>query len=363
MPSTESANSIITCIIVFIILAASYIYMFGRCRGEILKADNDVSHVMASTDNSGNTETCTACGKEGEENAGDLKFCNACKLVKYCSRECQIAHRPQHKKACKERAAELHDKALFKDPPPPEECPICCIPYPPGEATFYQCCGKLLCNGCVFGMMKQEAIRGKKRKELGICAYCRMPLQVSDKKKIKQLKQLMEKGNCEAFYQLGRHYKDGNHGLPQDMSKANELMLKAGELGCANAYYDLGVTYTKGHGVNVDMKKSKHYLELAAMNGHVLARYGLGRMEYLEAGNEHRAYKHFMIAAKSGYKLSLDLVKLGFTAGYITKDEYESALRAYHKSQADMKSQARDTVNDSRSFPSSSLQSNAATGR
>lgn len=214
--------------------------------------------------------------------------------------------------------------------------------------------------------MKEEAIRGKKREELGICAYCRMPAQVSDEKNIKQLKQLMEKGNCEAFYQLGRYYKDGKHGLPQDMSKSNELCLKAGELGCADAYYDLGITYTKGHGVNVDMKKSKHYLELAAMNGHVFARYGLGRMEYLErkeAGNEHRAYKHFMIAAKSGYKLSLDLVKIGFRAGHITKDEYESALRAYHKSQADMKSQARDIVNDSRSFPSSSLQSNAATGR
>ena len=316
---------------------------------------------------------CSKCGKEGT----NLNICNKCKAATYCNAACKKKHRKQHKTDCERRvaelhnielemqklAAELHDAALFEDPPPPEECPICCIPYRPGEATFYQCCGKLICNGCIFGMMKEEAIRGKKREELGQCAYCRMPIQVSDKKKIKQLKQLMEKGNCEAFYQLGRHYKDGNHGLPQDMSKANELMLKAGELGCANAYYDLGITYTKGHGVNVDMKKSKHYLELAAMNGHVLARYGLGRMEYLEAGNEHRAYKHFMIAAKSGYKLSLDLVKLGFTAGYITKDEYESALRAYHKSQADMKSQARDTVNDSRSFPSSSLQSNAATGR
>ena len=216
-------------------------------------------------------------------------------------------------------------------------------------------------QGC--GVPHQEranAPRGTSRNSTttGAC-ICEPPSYAQ----IKQLKQLMEKGNCEAFYQLGRDYKDGKHGLPQDMSKANELMLKAGELGCVNAYYDLGITYSKGHGVNVDTKKSKHYLELAAMNGHVLARYGLGRMEYLEAGNKHRAYKHFMIAAKSGYKLSLDLVKIGFRAGWITKDEYESALRAYHKSQADMKSQARDIVNDSRSFPSSSLQSNAATGR
>ena len=54
---------------------------------------------------------CANCGK-GEECSGDLlKSCTACKMVKYCNRDCQIAHRPQHKKACKKRAAELHDKA------------------------------------------------------------------------------------------------------------------------------------------------------------------------------------------------------------------------------------------------------------
>ena len=32
-------------------------------------------------------------------------------------------------KGCKQRVAELRDEALlFKDPPPKEDCPICCIP-------------------------------------------------------------------------------------------------------------------------------------------------------------------------------------------------------------------------------------------
>ena len=53
---------------------------------------------------------CANCGK-GEESAGDLKACTACKMVKYCNRDCQIAHRKQHKKKCKKRAAELHDEA------------------------------------------------------------------------------------------------------------------------------------------------------------------------------------------------------------------------------------------------------------
>ena len=56
---------------------------------------------MSSTDG---VTTCSACGKEGGDS---LKACMACKMVKYCNRDCQIAHRPQHKKACKKRAAEL----------------------------------------------------------------------------------------------------------------------------------------------------------------------------------------------------------------------------------------------------------------
>ena len=43
-------------------------------------------------------DICANCGK-GEEGANSLKACTACKLVKYCNRECQIAHRSQHKRS------------------------------------------------------------------------------------------------------------------------------------------------------------------------------------------------------------------------------------------------------------------------
>ena len=48
-------------------------------------------------------KVCAACGEGGD----DLKTCTACKMVKYCNATCQKAHRPQHKKECKKRAAEL----------------------------------------------------------------------------------------------------------------------------------------------------------------------------------------------------------------------------------------------------------------
>ena len=46
-------------------------------------------------------------------------------MVQYCSAACQKAHRPQHKRVCKKRAAEIFDEALFKQPPLNEDCPIC----------------------------------------------------------------------------------------------------------------------------------------------------------------------------------------------------------------------------------------------
>ena len=115
------------------------------------------------------TNTCANCGK-GEESSVDLKACTACKLVKYCNRDCQIAHRPQHKKACKKRATELYDEMLFKEPPPREECPICMLTLPvdAGETLFKSCCGKIICMGCIHAMAMEEIRGGKKEEEMGI---------------------------------------------------------------------------------------------------------------------------------------------------------------------------------------------------
>jgi len=174
-----------------------------------------------------------------------------------------------------------------------------------------------------------------------MCAFCRTPLASNHKENNKRIKKLLKNGNAEAFYTLGGYYARGLCGLTQDVSKANELHQKAGELGCANAYYNLGQAYREGIGVNIDMKKAKHYYELAAINGEVDARHNLGSMEY-EAGNYHRAMKHHLIAARAGDNLSLNNVKDYFMKGLITKDEYANTLRAYQKSLDEMKSDARD---------------------
>jgi len=137
--------------------------------------------------------------------------------------------------------------------------------------------------------------------------------------------------------------------MPKDQQKANELYLKAGELGSAEAYYNLGIMYIRGDGVAVDKKKAKHYYELAAMSGHIMARYSLGVLEG-NAGNEQRAHKHLLIAARVGHEKALEGVKKGFLKGLVTKDEYANTLREYQKIQDEMKSDARDKATASAFF-------------
>ena len=310
-------------------------------------ADEEKQHITCTDELNNMHITCTDevdkcanCGKEGS----DLNICNKCKMVKYCNLACKKKHKSKHKKKCDRRVAELHDEELFKDHPPAEDCPICMLPLPLDVGSiFNSCCGKRICQGCIHAMVMEELRKGKKEEELGMCPFCREPREDSDKEGIERVEKLMENGNAMAFYVLAGCYADGIRGVPQDWMKANELYLKAGELGCSVAYSNLGNSYYHGQGVEADDKKAKHYWELAAMKGNVDARHNLGLLEG-KAGNHDRAFKHFLIAAKAGYNKSLDVVKDGFMNGLVTKHEYEITLRAYHERQTEMKSVARDAA-------------------
>ena len=260
-------------------------------------------------------------------------------MVKYCNAACKKKHRSKHKKACERRVAELHDEELFKEPPPREECPICFLPMPLDvrRSTFKSCCGKIICKGCIYAMVKEARGRGK----IDLCAFCRKPDPTSNEEDFKRTKKLIDADNAYAFNQMAGLYRMGFMGMPQDFANANELYLRAGELGCHEAYYNLGCSYDNGEGVDIDKEKTKHYWELAAMNGNVLARHNLACLER-DAGNVDRAKKHLLLAANAGFKPSLDNVKKLFMHGIVTKDEYANTLRACQRACDEMKSDQRD---------------------
>ena len=296
--------------------------------------------------------TCANCGK-GEEAAaaGDLKACTACKMAKYCNRDCQIAHRPQHKKACKKRAAELHDEKLFKQPPPNEDCPICMLPLPTllSGSQYSACCGKRMCCGCIHAIRMRAAKKFMGNIKAGIrdideqkCAFCRTPEPRSDKEGINQIKKRVKANDTSAIQYLGTCFYNGTDGLPQDRAKALELWHRAAELGNARAYLSIGAAYDHGNGVERDIKKANYYNQEAAVRGEIRARFSLGAFEERNAGNYDRALKHYMIAVRGGDKFSLNMVQEMYKRGRATKEDYTNALRAFQSYLDEIKSPQRD---------------------
>jgi len=273
--------------------------------------------------------SCAACGKGGD----DLKTCTACEAIKYCSVTCQKEHRPNHKKECKKRAAELFDEALFKQPPPREDCPLCYLPLPVENQSMYQvCCGKTVCAGCTYGSVAASNFN---------CPFCREPAY-EDEGMIERIKLRVAANDAEALHQLGCYYLVGSHGLPEDLNKAIELYFRAMELGSIDARVLLAKGYLEGRGVlGKDKKKAKYHLEIAAMAGNEDARYGLGLLEN-ESGNVNRAMKHWTIAATAGHDPSIAQIKKGFQRGHVIKDDYKKALLAYQAYVEETKSENRD---------------------
>ena len=285
---------------------------------------------------------CVNCGKHGSETA-KLKNCT-CRLVKYCSVDCQKAHRKQHKKACKQRAAELQDEQLYcqgQERPEGDFCPICTLPIslPMVEhSTFNSCCMKKICNGCTF----VAGVRG-----MHDCPFCRTPHPDNDADAlIARVQERVKKKDPDAIDNLGEDYFHGRLGLQKDVQKAVELWTEAAELGSIKALYNLGNAYYYEGGIQYDKEKATKFYRKAATQGHVQSRHILGCFEG-QKGNHDRAWRHYVISAKMGYNHSIDSIKGMFMAGRASKEQYAEALKGYQDAAEEMKSPEREICSSS----------------
>ena len=227
------------------------------------------------------------------------------------------------------------DIALFKQPPPNEDCPICFLTLPSLHTgrKYKTCCGQMICSGCIHAVDK---MKGDSK-----CPFCRAPVPRSEEDLIEMNMKHVEMDDATAIYNLGCCYHDGIYGMPQNYDKALKFWHRAGELGCAESYYNIGNAYYHGNGVEMDMKQAKHFYELAAIWGYSGARYNLGCFEE-GTGNMSRALKHYMIAVGCGHDQSLKKIREFYMNGHATKDDYAKALRAYQKYIDGIKSAQRD---------------------
>ena len=271
---------------------------------------------------------CASCGIAGGDDV-KLKNCNGCYLVKYCGVDCQKAHRKQHKRACKKRAAELRDELLFKQPESScyGDCPICCLPLPIDitKSTLNVCCSKVICNGCNITNKKRES---EMRLQLS-CPFCREPLPKTQEERDKQNMKRIEANDPVAMREKGtQQYERGNY------SEAFTYWKRAAELGDAVAHYHLSHLYHFEQGVEKDTRKEVYHLEEASIGGHPDARYNLGCDEWGNNNNTERALKHWIVSATQGDDRSISSLMKCFKEGFVEKDDLAVALRA-HKAAVD----------------------------
>ncbi len=295
--------------------------------------------MMSADDTKSSGVVCASCGVAGVDNV-KLKKCS-CGLVKYCGINCQKDHRPQHKKECKKRLAELHDKYLFTQPDISHwgECPICFLPLPldARKSTLMGCCCKLICTGCHCANLKREIEQGLQHR----CAFCREPDVESEDEYNKRVMKRVKKYNDP----VAMSYMGKNHHGEGDYGKAVEYWTMSAELGNVEALFCLGNMLYRGIGVEKDIKKAIRHLEQAAIGGHPQARGILAGYE-MENGRIERATKHYIIDANLGCNTSLKAIKYLFVEGEVSKEEYAAALRGHQAAVDATKSPEREKAEE-----------------
>jgi TPR repeat protein len=157
-----------------------------------------------------------------------------------------------------------------------------------------------------------------------------------DKETHKRMMKRVKANDPAALRHMGGQYYD-----KRDYDGAFEYLTKAAELGDIEAHHQLGYMYHQGDGVEKDEEKALYHWEKAAIGGHPIARHVLALTEE-KNGNMERAVKHYIIAAKVGYELSMKELWKHYSHGNITKEDLDATLRSHQAALDGMKSAQRD---------------------
>jgi len=185
-----------------------------------------------------------------------------------------------------------------------EDCPICFLPIPIGErrATYYSCCGKMMCNGCAFNFTKAT------KKETRACPFCRgcRATECSEKMEIERLQRRAERNDASTISKLVTALHGGENGTQMDPFEADLLILRAAEAGNTTSISSLGqMCFNRG---NEWHHSAVQITTIAAKLRSVSAHNILGN-DYLDRDCIEEGVKHFVYAVQGGHKKSLHDLK------------------------------------------------------
>ncbi len=230
----------------------------------------------------------------------------------------------------------MKDEILFKQPESSDlgDCPICCLPLPldPSKSGLYPCCCKRICKGCDYANKSREAEGGLQQK----CEFCRKDLPSTDDEINEQWMERLEANDPIAMCYMGE-----KKSIQGDHTSAFEHFTRAAALGDAQSHYLLCMMYHHGTGVEKDRKREWHHAEQAAIGGHAIARHNLACMEGAK-GQQNRALKHLIIAAKLGFDKSLEHAKFLYHYGQVSEEDFAVVRRGHQAAIAATKSPQRE---------------------
>ena len=155
------------------------------------------------------------------------------------------------------------------------------------------------------------------------------------------LEKARHKGNTIAMYNLGMSYNNGDLGLTQSDTKANELRALAADKGDARARWNLGKIYRTGKGdLAIDFNRCVELWEQSAKQGYVSAQTDLAFMYQFgsEDGppmtipvDDELSFRWYLAAAQQGNVDAMVNTGIAYYYGTGVEQNNESTFQWYKK--------------------------------
>lgn len=164
--------------------------------------------------------------------------------------------------------------------------------------------------------------------DLGYCYATGFGVEKDINKGIQLLEKAGELGFATAYSNLGYIYENGYDDIEQDSNKAIEYYQKAAELGYASSYANISIMYQQGIGLDADIEKAMEYAKKGAEDGSGYAAYGVAYYYEKELNDADEAKIWYLKSANLGYEDAILLVASQYLAEQ-TDESFKKAIELY----------------------------------
>lgn len=242
--------------------------------------------------------------------------------------------------------------------PPTEDCPICLLPQSREleNSAYKPCCGQSICVGCCREssafLEVQNSKRAAKNKPLlpHTCPLCRGLTPSEGEECTRRMMLRASKNDSIACLEIGMSYLLGDRFVPKDELKGIEYLIRAVELGSADACVNFAEIYGGNNEpiplVPPDHARSVLFYRASAQRGNIVGCHNVGSYEH-SSGNYDLAVYKWKIAAAVGCQRSMDVLQEIYMEDmpgkeFICKEDLDGTYRVCYDAQQALMSEERE---------------------